>query len=152
MLRALRSLRVVALALLGGPVLLACDGPPADAREWTPADHDQPSKGANQGPQVAARPASSAVAPGGVDPQLIELAWQKNCATCHGRTGRGDGPQGPMVKAPDLTRGEWQAKVADAEISFVIKKGKNKMPAFDLPEPVIEGLVRRIRSQRAPEE
>jgi cytochrome c oxidase cbb3-type subunit 3 len=53
-----------------------------------------------------------------------------------------------MVKAPDLTRAEWQAKVTDQQIAEVIRRGKNKMPAFDLPPRVIEGLVKRIRTAR----
>lgn len=57
-----------------------------------------------------------------------------------------------MVKSPDLTRADWQAKVTDAEMAELIRKGRNKMPAFDLPPKVIEGLVRRIRMNRAREE
>jgi cytochrome c oxidase cbb3-type subunit 3 len=60
--------------------------------------------------------------------------------------GRGDGPSGPMVQAPDLTRPEWQSKVTDAEIVATIKNGKNKMPKFDLPDRVVTGLVARIRA------
>lgn len=87
-----------------------------------------------------------------MDPGLIELAWMRNCARCHGSRGRGDGPEGPMVKSPDLTRADWQAKVTDAEMSDTIRKGRNKMPAFDLPPTVVEGLVRRIRGNRAREQ
>ena len=86
-----------------------------------------------------------------MDPGLIELAWQRNCLRCHGPSGRGDGPESPMVKAPDLTRAEWQDKVTDQEIADVVRKGKNKMPSFDLPAQVVEGLVRRIRAARARE-
>ena len=79
---------------------------------------------------------------------LIELAWKRNCLTCHGQIGHGDGPQGPMVRAPDLTRAEWQQNISDEEIAANIRKGKNKMPAFDLPDQVIQGLVQRIRASR----
>jgi cytochrome c oxidase cbb3-type subunit 3 len=50
-----------------------------------------------------------------------------------------------MVRAPDLTRAEWQERVSDQEIAEVIRKGRNKMPAFDLSPPIIDGLVKRIR-------
>lgn len=80
---------------------------------------------------------------------LVDLAWQKNCVSCHGPRGRGDGPQGPMVRAPDLTRVEWLDRVSDQEMSEIIRKGRNKMPAFDLPPQVIDGLVKRIRASRA---
>ncbi|AUX43095.1 hypothetical protein SOCE26_045360 [Sorangium cellulosum] len=125
--------------------LLGCDPGSGDVRQWTPADHDPPSPNENQGGKVAARPVASTE----TDPGLIELAWQRNCASCHGRAGRGDGPQGPMVRAPDLTNAAWQERVTDAQMAETIKKGKDKMPAFDLPQPVIDGLVKRIRSSRA---
>jgi cytochrome c oxidase cbb3-type subunit 3 len=63
--------------------------------------------------------------------------------------GRGDGQMGPMLQAPDLTRDDLQAGITDAEMAALIKKGKDKMPAFNLPDPVIQGLVARIRQLRA---
>lgn len=119
----------------------ACDPAPSDVREWTPADHDQPAR---PGAQVSARPAGE-----GGDTGLVDLAWQRNCFTCHGPRGRGDGPQGPMVRAPDLTDPAWQDRVTDAQIAETIRKGRNQMPAFDLPAQVIDGLVQRIRAARA---
>lgn len=53
-----------------------------------------------------------------------------------------------MVRAPDLTRPDWQANISDEEMAAIIRKGKNKMPAFDLPDQVVQGLVQRIRSAR----
>jgi hypothetical protein len=58
---------------------------------------------------------------------------------------------GPMVRAPDLTNGDWQATVSDADMATIIKNGKNRMPKFDLPMPVIAGLVARVRALREPE-
>jgi hypothetical protein len=56
---------------------------------------------------------------------------------------------GPMVKAPDLTREDFQARATDSDIANVIKLGRGKMPKFDsLPEPALRGLVARIRSLR----
>jgi len=55
--------------------------------------------------------------------QLIEAAWAQTCATCHGPLGHGDGPQGSLVHAPDLTREDWQAKVTDEEIATRIRQG-----------------------------
>lgn len=93
---------------------------------------------------MSARPGGA-----GPDPMLVDVAWRQNCAPCHGPVGRGDGPQGPMVRAPDLTRADWQANITDEEMAATIRKGKNKMPAFDLPDQVIRGLVQRIRAARA---
>ena len=53
-----------------------------------------------------------------------------------------------MVRAPDLTREDWQSKVTDREIAATIKGGKGKMPNFDVPDPVIDGLVARVRATR----
>jgi mono/diheme cytochrome c family protein len=116
----------------------------SDLREWTPGDHDQPATPPQgQGPrQKAARQDSDSGS-------LVEVAWGRNCTPCHGSRGAGDGPQGPMMRAPDLTRTDWQDKVTDDEIAQVIRSGRNKMPKFDLPPAVLEGIVRRIRTNRA---
>jgi mono/diheme cytochrome c family protein len=82
--------------------------------------------------------------------ELVELTWRQQCTTCHGASGKGDGQMGPMVKAPDLTDGVWQASVSDADMAARIKEGKNRMPKFDLPAPVIAGLVAHVRSLRRP--
>lgn len=80
---------------------------------------------------------------------LLDMAWRKNCAGCHGPAGRGDGPQGAMVRAPDLSRTDWQDKISDDEIAAMIRNGKGKMPKFDLPDQVVAGLVQRVRAFRA---
>jgi cytochrome c oxidase cbb3-type subunit 3 len=82
------------------------------------------------------------------DSTLVEFAWQSSCARCHGPYGRGDGPDGPMVKAQDLTREEWQAKVTDAEMAATIRNGKGQMPKFTGPPKLVEGFVARIRASR----
>jgi mono/diheme cytochrome c family protein len=127
-------------------MLAACDSAPGDVREWTAADHEQPDSPQNN--VVAPRPRGSAADRGSGDLDLVELAWQRNCTPCHGPRGRGDGPQGPMLRAPDLTRPEWLDKANDQEMLETIRKGRNKMPAFDLPEQVLKGLVLRIRASR----
>lgn len=135
-------------------LVFGCDGPPSPGAlpEWTPRDHHSsdddklsaaPGRGARQ-----ARSNVAETAPGEVA-QLVDVAWRQQCTSCHGPAGRGDGQMGPMVQAPDLTRTEWQARVTDADLLATIKNGKNRMPRFDMPEPVLRGLVARIRSLRA---
>lgn len=126
-------------------MLAACDPSPGDVREWTAADHDQP--GTAQSNAAAPRPKGVADRSSN-EIDLVELAWQRNCTPCHGLRGLGDGPQGPMLRAPDLTRSDWIEKVSDQEMLDTIRKGRNKMPAFDLPEQVLKGLVLRIRENR----
>lgn len=52
---------------------------------------------------VAAQPASSTAQPNPIDIGKIE--YESKCATCHGTTGKGDGPTAPylMRKPTDLT-------------------------------------------------
>jgi mono/diheme cytochrome c family protein len=118
---------------------LACDRAPDAQREWSPRDHDQEQQAGQQAPPTGSEKPNIRLA-------LIESAWAQTCATCHGATGRGDGPQGTLVKAPDLTRPEWQAKVTDEEIAARIRSGKGLMPPNDLPDSTIKGLVARIRA------
>ena len=150
--RNLRS-NVVAAAIAVGAMLLDLlvfwsRRPPADLKEWSPADHDQPAAG-QQGPQGQVAPPRQRPAPQQDTAGLVELAWSRNCAACHGEHGRGDGPQGPMLRAPDLTRADWQGRVSDEEIAQTIRSGRNNMPKFDLPPAVLEGVVKRIRQNRA---
>ncbi len=121
----------------------ACDPPRGEVRPWRASDHDQPDRPRSQ---EAAPTATPDTADG-----LAATVWKRACAACHGPNGRGDGPQGPMVQAPDLTRKEWLATVRDDQIAEVIRLGRGRMPAQpDLPASVVDGLVRRIRLQGSP--
>jgi len=137
------------------PVLLAltlaipgCDSPPAPASlpEWTSADHDRSEEVSRAA--AGGAPAAKAGAGKGADP-LLEATWSQQCAACHGPTGHGDGPTGPMVHAADLTRADWQATVTDEQLAKTIQTGKGKMPPFpELPPKIVAGLVGRIRASR----
>lgn len=134
-------------ALLGAftlAAIAACDRTPsaANLKEWTPADHDGEQKGAQTGKQGAKGDA-------GGTPAVVEVTWRQQCASCHGATGKGDGPQGAMFKAADLSKPEWQGKVKDEDIAAAITNGKGRMPKFELPPEVVSGLVARVRSFRA---
>jgi mono/diheme cytochrome c family protein len=50
----------------------------------------------------------------------------KNCATCHGQGGRGDGPAAAfgMVTPRDLTSPTVQARLTDGEIFWKLSKGR----------------------------
>jgi mono/diheme cytochrome c family protein len=142
--RALPPPLLLPLLLLALPLVSGCEGPPSagSLKEWSPGDHHSADDEKNaalagrQGPQAPK---------GGEVGQLVELTWRQQCTSCHGPMGKGDGQMGPMLHAPDLTDPALQAKATDAELATIIKGGKDKMPKFDLPEPVLEGLVARIR-------
>ena len=133
-----RNLFVILVVLAAGTTM-GCDRPPSDGiREWSPQDHDHDEQ--QQGGQAPTSEDKRAM--------IIEAAWQQNCAACHGPIGHGDGPNGALVKAPDLTRADWQEKVSDKDIADRIRQGKGLMPKFDLPEETIAGLVARVRASR----
>lgn len=126
--------RLVLLAVM----LTACQRKPT--REWRASDHDDEQTS----PFQVAGPTGS-TDPNAGDDALAETTWRSNCAICHGALGHGDGPNGPMVKAPDLT--VLQAQRTDDQLAAAIKAGKDKMPAFpQLPPKVVSALVRRIRA------
>lgn len=140
-MRAARVVNATSLPMLAliAAAALACDRPPASAEglpEWTAADHEgeKAAPGAKQGARGDA----------GGTPALVEITWRNQCASCHGMGGKGDGPQGPMFKPPDLT----QSKSDDATLLATITNGKGRMPKFDVPEDVARGLVARVKSFR----
>ena len=136
---AAHGVRLFATALLLG----ACDGAPSDLREWRVTDHDHTSN--PNATQVEVKPdAGSPLAAQGVDEVTI-VTWKENCAKCHGTVGAGDGPQGPVTHARDLTSPDWQAATSDAMIAQSIRDGRGRMPAFKLPDSTLTSLVRLVR-------
>jgi cytochrome c oxidase cbb3-type subunit 3 len=129
--------------LLGAVSALACDRAPSDLREWTRADHDHTQ---NPGAaQVEVKPdAKSPLAVYGID-EVTVVTWERSCASCHGSSGAGDGPQGAITKARNLTDATWQAAATDEGIADAIRNGRGMMPASKLPEPTIQSLVRLVR-------
>lgn len=125
---------------------LACNERPADLREWRVSDHDH-TDNPNSG-QVQVDPSASAQAPPGLEDVTI-VAWQQNCTKCHGQLGRGDGPQGPMVKATNLSDPAWQQATTDEQIVRAIKEGKGAMPAVKLPDSTVANLVKLVRMMSA---
>jgi mono/diheme cytochrome c family protein len=126
--------------------LMGCERAPSTSgmKEWSPADHDPVEP-------LAAAPAN---APGAAPPQadgsesamLASLLWKQQCATCHGPTGRGDGPAAVATRPANLAAASWQSATSDAQIAKAITSGKGKMPKFELPEAVVKALVVHIRT------
>jgi mono/diheme cytochrome c family protein len=71
--------------------------------------------------------------------------FKAKCAMCHGADGKGSAV-GQKMGAHDFTSADVQ-KMSDAELTDVIAKGKNKMPAYagKLQESDIKGLVAYVR-------
>jgi hypothetical protein len=123
---------------------LACNESPTDRREWRPSDHDHTDSPSEN--QVVGGPdgGSPELARHGLNEVTI-MAWQQNCVRCHGRLGRGDGPQGPMTHAADLGNPDLQRTLTDEQMLKSIRDGKGLMPAFPLPEPTLKSLVQLVR-------
>jgi mono/diheme cytochrome c family protein len=125
--------------------LAGCNDPPGDLRTWRPEDHDHTTNpGQNQvvsGPDAGTAPELAQI---GLD-EVTVIAWQQNCTRCHGRIGRGDGPQSQMFRAIDLSNPAWQRAVTDDQIFASIKNGRGQMPPFALPDSTIRSLVRLVR-------
>lgn len=56
--------------------------------------------------------------------------YKSKCAMCHGPDGSGKTMMGEKLKVADLRSADVQKKT-DAELTAVITKGKDKMPAYE---------------------
>lgn len=121
-----------------------CDARPNDLREWRASDHHGAGNQAFQAPGRQAAPPGEA--PKAPESSLVGVVWQSQCALCHGPSGRGDGPQGPMLRATNFTLASWQEQTNDEQIAEAIVRGKGSMPQFEgLPPEVVSALVSHIR-------
>lgn len=63
-------------------------------------------------------------------PPEVSAIYKKNCSMCH----KADGKGLAIMKTPDFTKKDWQAKHTDEQLIEAIAKGKGegkiKMPAF----------------------
>jgi cytochrome c oxidase cbb3-type subunit 3 len=122
-----------------------CNRDPGEIREWRPSDHRHQAESTEPDPESAPQVSGSAEP---MMPGLEEVtiaAYRRSCATCHGQLGRGDGPQGPMLQARDLSDPTWQGTVSDAQIAETITKGRGRMPPSGLPPATVDGLVHLVR-------
>ena len=59
-------------------------------------------------------------------------SWAKNCKSCHGAKGLGDGPKGASLKTnPGDFSGKAFQDQTDGEIFFKTSKGRDEMPAYE---------------------
>jgi len=120
----------------------ACNQPD-DFREWRPDDHDHAG-----GPPPATKGEGAAAPPAqrpNIDDEVVDV-WRLRCARCHGPGGQGNGPEGPMYNTPSLARPDWQATVSDADLRKIIAEGRGRMPPTNLSRPMLDGIVRLVRS------
>lgn len=75
-----------------------------------------------------------------------EALFKSKCAACHGPDGKGEVAMGKKLGARNLGSTDVQSQ-SDAQLTDVVTKGKNKMPAYDgkLSKEQIAQLVAYIR-------
>jgi hypothetical protein len=106
------------------------------------------------------RATTTARAPLAPADEAKEIA-ESRCAMCHGKTGKGDGPNGVTLnpKPQDLTTKEWQKSVSDAQVRSVILKGGGAIgksplmpgnPDLESKSAVVDELVKIVRSYAPP--
>jgi mono/diheme cytochrome c family protein len=115
----------------------------------TQAVNAQAQKAAEPWPVPAADKAKvNPVAKDDASLKLGMTSWMKNCASCHGKTGLGDGPKGRMTKTHpgDFSGAGFQAGT-DGEIYYRTKVGRGEMPAYDkkIPDNEIWAMVHYMR-------
>jgi mono/diheme cytochrome c family protein len=73
--------------------------------------------------------------------------FKAKCQMCHGADGAGATPAGKIAKVVSF-KDSSVVNASDADLIAVIKKGKNKMPAFEgkLTDDQIESVVQHIRT------
>jgi cytochrome c553 len=82
-----------------------------------------------------------------------KMTWTQNCASCHGKDGRGNTMMGKKLGVKDYHDAKVQAAFSDAEVERAIKdgvktNGKETMKPFGskLSDTDIKALVAHIRS------
>lgn len=72
--------------------------------------------------------------------------YQSKCVACHAADGTGSTPGGKALKVMPFSDPDVQ-KQSDADLTAIIAKGKNKMPAYEksLKPDEIKGLVIYVR-------
>lgn len=133
----------VSLLLFAVGCAWGCQSPVGDLREWRPTDHDH-TVNPNSTQVEVSDTSSSPLAQHGID-EVTLVTWKRNCVTCHGSVGAGDGPQGSMSGARDLRDPAWQAATSNEAIERVIREGRGRMPPFALPDSTVASLVRLVR-------
>lgn len=59
-----------------------------------------------------------------------ETLFKTKCAACHGADGKGESAMAKKMGTRNLGSAEVQGQ-SDAQLTEIVTKGKNKMPAFD---------------------
>ncbi len=75
--------------------------------------------------------------------------WNLHCASCHGKTGLGDGSKAAQLKTQpqDLTKGAAQTQ-SDGSLFYKISAGREDMPSFKKKIPDAEDIWNVVNYMR----
>ena len=84
----------------------------------------------------------------------VKENWEKNCASCHGKDGKGETKAGKKADVKDLTDAKYQASFTDEQMfqqnkdGMKDKSGKERMKPFrdKLSEDEIKALGTFVRT------
>jgi mono/diheme cytochrome c family protein len=147
-----KTLRKTQLTLLVSALvcgaLFGCEQRVAPTREWQPTDHGQPT----QADPSRTPPSSTEPEEGGTE-RAADALYNVSCAGCHGRDGKGQGPQRPPgAPLPDFTDPQFHAQRTDAQLLQVLREGRGLMPPFgkQLNDQGLDALIAKVRRFGAP--
>jgi len=135
---------VMGLVCMCASVSAGCSRRVTPTRDWQPSDHGQP---AAPDPQRMPQAAEEAPEQGGPE-RAADALFNMSCASCHGRDGRGQGPQRPPgAQIPDFSDPAFQSARNDVQLRTLIRDGRGLMPGFgkQLNEQGLDALVARVR-------
>jgi mono/diheme cytochrome c family protein len=76
--------------------------------------------------------------------------WTQHCASCHGKTGLGDGNKAAQLKTtpPDLTKSEFQSQ-SDGVMFYQVAEGRDDMPSFKKKIPDADDIWNLVNYMRS---
>jgi mono/diheme cytochrome c family protein len=79
-----------------------------------------------------------------------KAVWSKHCASCHGKTGLGDGTKAKQLdtEAGNMTTSEFQ-KQTDGDLYYKTVEGRDDMPSFKKKIPDQEELWSVVNFMRS---
>ena len=62
---------------------------------------------------------------------LGKKIYEKQCAICHGKDGKGETPVGKRTDTPDMTRTPWKYGTKLTDVEKITRDGAGKMPKYE---------------------
>ena len=103
-------------------------------------------------PWVVPADKAKAVNPVKLDAESIASAktlWSQHCASCHGKTGLGDGTKAAQLETtpPDFSKATTQSQ-SDGSLFYKTSEGRNDMPSFKKKIPDQEDIWNLVNYMR----